>query len=107
MTDKKAVMEKFLATITPFGPARAKAMLGGYGVFLEDEIFTKISSKGIVALKGDAKNLPDFEAAGMPKAGKMPNYEVQAADLEEGEKILAWARSSVAAASRQAKAKKK
>jgi TfoX/Sxy family transcriptional regulator of competence genes len=41
----------------------------------------------------------------MPKAGKMPYYEVQAADLEDGVKMLAWARSSVAAASRQAKKK--
>jgi len=107
MADKKTVMEKFLATITPLGPARAKAMFGGYGVFLDDEMFAKISSKGIVALKGDGENLPAFEAAGMPKAGKMPYYEVQAADLENGEKILAWARSSVAAAARQAKGKKK
>jgi DNA transformation protein len=105
MADKKAVMEKFLATITPLGPARAKAMFGGYGIFLDDEMFAKISSKGIVALKGDSENLPDFEAAGMPKAGKMPYYEVQAADLEDGVKMLAWARSSVAAASRQAKKK--
>jgi TfoX/Sxy family transcriptional regulator of competence genes len=50
MADKKAVMEKFLATITPLGPARAKAMFGGYGIFLDDEMFAKISSKGIVAL---------------------------------------------------------
>ena len=105
MTDKKAVMEKFLATIAPLGPARAKAMFGGYDIFLDDDMFAKISSKGIVALKGDTENLPAFEAAGMPKAGKMPYYEVQAVDLEDSKKILTWARSSVAAASRQAKKK--
>ena len=64
MADKKAVMEKFLATITPLGPARAKAMFGGYGVFLDDQMFAKISSKGVVALKADKENLPAFEAAG-------------------------------------------
>ena len=107
MADKEAVMNKFLATLAPLGPARVKAMFGGYGVFLDDAMFAKIPSKGIVALKADAENLPAFEAAGMPKAGKMPYYEVQPADLEDGEKILAWARGSVAAASRQAKNKKK
>ena len=93
-------MEKFLATITPLGPARAKAMFGGYGVFLDDQMFAKISSKGVVALKADKENLPAFEAAGMPKAGKMPYYEVQAVDHQDGEKILAWSRGAVAAASR-------
>ena len=107
MADKQTVMEKFLATLAPLGPARAKSMFGGYGVFLDDQMFAKISSKGIVALKADDENLPAFEAAGMPKAGKMPYYEVHAADLEDGEKILAWARASVAAASRQPKNKKK
>ena len=107
MADKKAVMERFLATITPLGPARAKPMFGGYGVFLDDRMFAKISSKGVVALKADDENLPAFEAAGMPKAGKMPYYEVQAADLQGGEKILAWAQSSAAAATRQATGKKK
>ena len=107
MADKEAVMNTFLATLAPLGPARAKAMFGGYGVFLDDAMFAKISSKGVVALKADAENLPAFEAAGMPKAGKMPYYEVRAADLEDGEKILAWARGSVAAASRQAKNKQK
>jgi len=84
-------MEKFLATITPLGPARAKAMFGGYGVFLDDQMFAKILSKGVVALK----------------AGKMTYYEVQAVDYQDGEKILAWSRGAVAAASRQAAGKKK
>ncbi|MEC9453580.1 MAG: TfoX/Sxy family protein [Pseudomonadota bacterium] len=107
MADKKAVMEKFLATITPLGPARAKAMFGGYGVFLDDQMFAKISTKGVVALKADKENLPAFEAAGMPKAGKILYYVVQAADHQDGKKILAWSRGAVAAASRQAAGKKK
>ena len=36
----------------------------------------------------------------------MPYYEVRAADLEDGEKIRAWAQGSVAAAARQDKGKK-
>ena len=101
------MLEKFLATIMLLGPALAKAMFGGYGVFLDDQMFAKISSKGVVALKADKENLPAFEAAGMPKAGKMPYYEVQAVDHQDGEKILAWSRGAVAAASRQAAGKKK
>ena len=66
MADKDAVMEKFLATLVPLGAARAKPMFGGYGVFLDDRMFAKISGKGVVALKADAENLPEFEAAGMP-----------------------------------------
>ncbi|HJN61847.1 MAG TPA: TfoX/Sxy family protein [Alphaproteobacteria bacterium] len=107
MADKKTVMENFVALLVPLGPARAKPMFGGYGIFLDDGMFAKISSKGVLALKADDENLPAFEAAGMPKAGKMPYYEVQPADLEDGVKILAWARSSVEAASRQSKGKGK
>ena len=100
-------MEKFLATLVPLGAAEAKAMFGGYGIFMDGQMFAKISSKGVVAIKVDGENLPAFEAAGMPKAGKMPYYEVKAADLDDAKKPQAWAVSSIAAASRQPKKKKK
>lgn len=107
MADKDAVMETLLATLVPLGAAEAKAMFGGYGIFMDGQMFAKISSKGIVALKADGENLPVFEAAGMPKAGKMPYYEVKAVDLEDAVKIQAWAASSIEAASRQPTKKKK
>jgi len=107
MADKDTVMEKFLETLVPLGAAEAKAMFGGYGIFMDGQMFAKISSKGVVALKADGKNLPTFEAAGMPKAGKMPYYEVKAADLDDAKKVQSWAASSIAAASRQPAKKKK
>jgi len=58
-------------------------------------------------LKADAENLPAFEAAGMPRAGKMPYYEVKAADLSDAKKLQVWAATSIAAASRQPTKKKK
>jgi len=58
-------------------------------------------------LKADSENLPTFEAVGMPKAGKMPYYEVKAADLSDAKKLQSWAASSIAAASRQPAKKKK
>ena len=67
----------------------------------------KFLSKGVVALKADAENFPLFEAAGMPRAGKMPYYDVKAADLNDAQKMLAWAGSSIEAAARQPKKSKK
>ncbi|MDP6475200.1 MAG: TfoX/Sxy family protein [Alphaproteobacteria bacterium] len=46
MADKKTVMENFVALLVPLGSARAKAMFGGYGIFLDDGMFAKTSSKG-------------------------------------------------------------
>ena len=43
----------------------------------------------------------------MPKVRKMPYYEVRATDLGDVKKLQAWAVSSIAAASRQPKKKKK
>jgi len=37
----------------------------------------------------------------------MPYYEIQAADLQDGEKILSWSQSLIGAATRQAARKKK
>ncbi len=107
MANKDAVMEKFMATLVPLGAAEAKAMFGGYGIFMAGRMFAKISSTGVVALKADAENLLAFEAAGMPRAGKMPYYEVKAADLSDAKKLQVWAATSIAAASRQPTKKKK
>lgn len=107
MAEKDDALKKFLTLISPLGAAEEKAMFGGYGIFMDGQMFAKISSKGVIALKAGGENLPAFEAAGMPKAGKMPYYEVKATDLTEGKNILAWAQSSVEAASRQIKKKLK
>jgi DNA transformation protein len=107
MADKDAVMARLLATLVPLGAAQEKAMFGGFGIFMNGEMFAKILPKGVVALKADAENFPLFEAAGMPRAGKMPYYDVKAADLNDAKKMLAWAGSSIEAAARQPKKSKK
>jgi len=55
----------------PLGPVQEKAIFGVYGAFLDDEIFAKIQSKGTVAKTGGTENLPNFEATGMRRTGKI------------------------------------
>lgn len=91
MADKDAVMARLLATLVPLGAAQEKALFGSFGIFMNGEMFAKILPKGVVALKAYAENWPLFEAAGMPRAGKMPYYDVKAVDLNDAKKMLAWA----------------
>lgn len=96
--------------ISPLGPARYRAMFGGYGIYL-DELFVGIVVDDRLLLRADEVNRPDYEARGIPafapykdKPSTMPYYEVPA-DIFESEDFLDWVARSRDAA-RRAPAKK-
>jgi DNA transformation protein len=96
----------------PFGRMRAKAMFGGWGVYL-DEIIVGIVVDGRLYLKTDAQNLPEFEIAGcVPFVYDSPNgpmtmsyWSTPDDAMDSSDAMAPWARSAKAAALRKAAAK--
>jgi DNA transformation protein and related proteins len=88
-----------LGSVTP------KSMFGGVGLY-HDGIFFGILARDTLYLKVDARNLPDYQAAGMQafnpypeRAGTMKYYAVPLDVLESPIDLAAWARKAIAAAS--------
>ena len=96
----------------PFGRMRARAMFGGWGVYL-DEIIVGIVVDGRLYLKTDAENQAEFAAAGSePFVYDSPNGPMamsywSAPDdaMDSSDAMTPWVRSARAAALRKAAAK--
>lgn len=96
----------------PLGRMRAKAMFGGWGVYL-DEIIVGIVADGRLYLKTDAQNLAEFQSAGCaPFVYDSPNgpmtmsyWSAPDEAMDSSEAMAPWARSAKAAALRKAAAK--
>ncbi len=56
-------VERALARLLPLGPVRARAMFGGWGLFLDDVMFGLITD-GRLYFKVDTESEPRFAAAG-------------------------------------------
>lgn len=56
-------VERVLALMTPLGPARARRMFGGHGIFMDDLMFAIVAG-GKLYLKVDAETEPVFSGAG-------------------------------------------
>ena len=98
--------------LDPFGRMRAKAMFGGWGVYL-DEIIVGIVVDGRLYLKTDAENQAEFAGAGCvpfvydSKNGPMTMSYWSAPDdaMDSSGAMAPWVRSAKAAALRKAAAK--
>ena len=99
------------------GAVTARAMFGGYGIYLDGLIIALISSDTLY-LKVDDSNRPDFEALGTGPfqpygdgTETMQYYEIPADVLENREQLAEWAHRALEvsrrAKSRQKKKKKK
>jgi DNA transformation protein len=94
-----------LELLAALGPVTARAMFGGYGLYLDGRMFALISDDTLY-LKADDRNRAAFEAAGTgafrPRVGgrrmTMPYYETPPEILEDGDALADWARGSVAVA---------
>jgi DNA transformation protein len=87
---------------------RPRAMFGGVGLYAGD-VFFGILAADVLYLKTDDTNRSDFEAAGAqpfkPYAGRpmtMAYFSVPVTVLEDAATLVAWARRSIAVASRAA-----
>ena len=97
--------------LSPLGGVAARAMFGGFGIYLDGLMFALIADE-VLYLKADAASKARFEQAGMapfkPFADKpmtMPYWEVPAELMEDPDELCAWGRSAFDAALRARKAK--
>ena len=96
------------------GPVEAKAMFGGYGIFMDGLMFGLVADDTLY-LKVDAENQPDFEQLGLPpfrysKNGKtfnMSYYQAPEEVLDAPAPLCDWGKGALAAAIRAAQKKKR
>ena len=98
-----------LASLLPLGPVRARAMFGGWGLFLDDAMFGLIARERLY-FKVDAETEPRFAAAGAAafsylRQGQRVALSYREAPLETGA-LLPWAELGLDAA-RRARATKR
>lgn len=108
-----ALVDHSLDLLLPLGPVRARAMFGGYGLYLDDLMFALIAFDELY-FKTDAQSEAAFEAAGgkpfvyegKSKPVKMSYWTLPDAAMEDPESLLPWAERAVSAARRSKPVKK-
>jgi DNA transformation protein and related proteins len=95
---QRALADFLVEHLMPLGHATARAMFGGFGVYL-DGVIVAIVADDAAYLKADAVNRGDFEAAGSrpftydgaSRAVAMSYWEIPAEVLEDPDELRAWA----------------
>ena len=113
MAKTSPVVERSLGLLMPLGPVRARAMFGGWGIYLEEVMFALIAYDRLY-LKVDAETVPRFAEAGAQpftyegkgKPIQMSYWTAPEGTMESAEALLPWAELALAAA-RRGRAKKK
>lgn len=98
----------------PIGPVSAKAMFGGYGIFLEGLMFGLIADS-VLYLKGDKETENEFKAKGLEqftynkkgKECKMSYYQAPEDTFEDSEEMNYWTAKAYSTALRAALKKRK
>jgi len=104
---------RVLDLLSPLGEPRARAMFGGYGVYL-DEKFMAIIVDDVLYLKADDELKPEYLKRGMApftfemrgKPETMPYYDVSEKTLKSGALFEELAKKSYEAAVRFRKKKR-
>ncbi len=102
-----AFVDDVLGGLLPLGPIRARAMFGGWGLFLDDAMFGLISG-GRLYFKVDAETEPRFAAAGAAaftylRQGKriaLSYWEIPPEAPWGSAALIPWAELGLAAAKR-------
>ena len=103
-----------LELLSALGPARARRMFGGHGLYI-DQLFVALIANDMLYLKADAAARPMFEAAGCQhfsytSAGVsrtvMAWWSAPDDAMESPEQMLPWARLAMASALRAAATKR-
>ncbi len=98
---------RLVRSLQSLGPVRARAMFGGWGLFLDDAMLAIISG-GCLYLKTDAETAGRFDEAGCQaftylrrgRSVALSFREAPPGSLDDPEALLAWARLALAAAER-------
>ena len=121
MTDEHKMKEKaFVADLVGnfglIGPARAKAMFGGYGIYIEETMVGLVADR-VLYLKVDeslareyqALKLPHFSYAKNGKRFNMSYCQAHASVHQDTSALVEWVEKSlaVAKAAKQTKSKRK
>lgn len=107
-----------LEQLAEFGEVTAKAMFGGYGLYLDGLMFGLVTGEDEVYFKVDAQSEPEFQNLGLEpfryekngESSTMSYYQPPAEAVDDRNEIAEWARKGLAAAQRvhdQKQAKKK
>jgi DNA transformation protein len=111
-TRRDDFVEHVCDLLGPLGAARARAMFGGYGIYVDD-LFCAIVAGDTLYFKVDDGNRADYEALGYgafkpydDKPMVMSYYEVPAEVFDRREAFVEWARKALEAARRAASDKK-
>jgi DNA transformation protein len=92
-----------LEQLAPLGPLTWRKMFGGVGLYAQGLFFALIDDDTLY-LKGDEALRPDFEAAGshpfcpFADAKPMAYWSAPAEALDEPDRLVDWARRSIAVA---------
>lgn len=94
--------------LAPLGDVTYRYMFGGYGIYVDERIVA-IADDGVLYLKADDVNRPRFEELDMERFrpfpdrdSTMPYHRVPEEVLEDRDRLLELARTSLAAAHRSA-----
>ncbi len=110
MPVSSAFVDSVLGGLLPLGPVRARAMFGGWGLFLDDAMFGLVAGERLY-FKVDAETEPQFTGAGAkaftyPRRGQQIAMSYREAPLEfpgaalEPAALLPWAELGLEAARR-------
>lgn len=113
MPERSEFVEYLLEMLAPCGPVRARAMFGGYGIYL-GELAIGLVADDVFYLKADDGNRPEFEALGLgafsySRQGReivMSYFEVPPDAIDDPDELCRWARQAYDAAGRSEKPKK-
>jgi len=113
-TEEKEFTSYVVELMQSIGPVRAKAMFGGYGIFLEGLMFGLVAD-GVLYLKADKETEEEFKARELEpftynnkgKAFKMSYYQAPEEALENDEEMESWAAQAYSTALRAAAKKRK
>ena len=114
MSKDRRFVDSVLGLLLPLGPVRARAMFGGWGVYLDDTMFALIADDELF-LKIDGDTEATFAAARAEPFVFMRNGESitmsyrKAPDgsLDNPGALLPWAEMALGAAKRSRKGKKR
>jgi DNA transformation protein len=115
MPHKNAFVDRVLTLLTPHGDIRARAMFGGYGLYLDGMIFAIIVQDRLY-FKTDAETRPRFVRTGSKpfsylrageKAVSMSYFEAPPRTMNSARAIMPWMELATIAARGAVKEKKK
>jgi len=98
-------VDYLLELMQALGPVSAKAMFGGYGIYIDDLMFALVADD-VLYFKTGKDNLPDYEQRELPafsytrngKVYSMSYSEAPADVMDDAGQMHQWANKAIAAA---------